>query len=252
MESPKNIGRYQVEGELGRGAMGVVFKAHDPVVQRVVAIKTIPLGIEGSDVLVSRLQSEAKSVGRLEHPNIVTLYDAGEAEGVFYMAMQFVRGETLRDRMNRQRWFPLNEIQKILRQICSALDYAHRHGVIHRDVKPANIMIAPDEVVKLTDFGIAKVVGAETTTPGMTMGSPSYMSPEQALGRPLDGRSNLFSLGSILYELITGERAFPGTNVTTIIYRIVHEPPSSLTAIQPGLHPALEAIVLKALEKQPE
>ena len=245
------IGRYKIDGELGRGAMGVVFKAFDPLVERTVAIKTIPLNVAGADLLLHRLQLEAKSVGQLEHPNIVTLYDAGEAQGVFYLAMQFIQGETLRDRMSRQRWFSLQEIQAFLRQICSALDYAHQRGVIHRDIKPSNIMITPEGVVKLTDFGVAKLAGG-TTTAGLIMGTPSYMSPEQALGRPLDGRSDIFSLGSIFYELITGEQAFPGTNATTVMYRIVHEPPSPITALQPGFDPALESVIFKALAKPPE
>ncbi len=231
--------------------MGVVFKAFDPLVERTVAIKTIPLDVEGPGLLVHRLHLEAKSVGQLEHPNIVTLYDAGEATGLFYIAMQFIEGETLQDRIRRQRWFSLKEIQEFLRQICSALDYAHQHGVIHRDIKPSNIMITSEGVVKLTDFGIAKLVGG-TTTAGLIMGTPSYMSPEQALGKPLDGRSDIFSLGSILYELITAEQAFPGENASTVMYRIVHEPPSPITALQPGFDPALEAIVFKALAKQPE
>lgn len=246
------IGRYTIQGELGRGAMGVVYKAFDPLVERTLAIKTIPVNVEGPDLLVHRLQLEAKSVGQLEHPNIVTLYDAGEANGVFYIAMQFVQGETLRDRITRQRWFALKEIQEFLRQIGSALDYAHQHGVIHRDIKPSNIMITSEGNVKLADFGIAKLAGGATTT-GLIMGTPSYMSPEQALGKPLDGRSDIFSLGSILYELITGgEQAFPGTNASTVLYRIVHESPSPITALQPGFDPALEAIVLKSLAKQPE
>ena len=251
-ETLTHIGRYAIESELGRGAMGVVFKAFDPLVERTVAIKTIPLNVEAPELLVHRLQLEAKSVGQLEHPNIVTLYDAGETNGVFYLAMQFIQGETLRDRITRQRWFSLGEIQQFLRQICSALDYAHRHGVIHRDIKPSNIMISSEGLVKLTDFGIAKLTGGTTST-GLIMGTPSYMSPEQALGKPLDGRSDIFSLGSILYELFTGgEQAFPGSQASTVIYRIVHEPPSPFTALLPGFDPSLESIVLKALGKQPE
>ncbi len=252
MDALTHIGKYRIDGELGRGAMGVVFKAFDPVVERGLAIKTIPLNVEDPNLLVQRLQREAKAVGQLEHPNIVTLYDAGEAGGLFYMAMQFIQGETLRDRMNRQRWFSLKEIKEIFRQICAALDYAHRRGVVHRDIKPSNIMITSDDVVKLTDFGIAKLTGSEMTTPGMIMGTPSYMSPEQALGKPLDGRSDIFSLGSILYELITGEPAFPGLNATTVMYRIVHEQPSPISSLQPGFGANVEAIVTKVLAKQPE
>jgi serine/threonine-protein kinase len=246
------IGKYRIERELGRGAMGVVYKAFDPVVERMIAIKTIRLDVEDAEELVKRLRREAKSVGQLEHPNIVTLYDAGETGGLFYLAMQFIQGETLQDRLTRQRWFALKEVQELFRQICAGLDYAHQRGVIHRDIKPANIMITNDGTVKLTDFGIAKMAGAGTTSAGLIVGTPSYMSPEQALGRPLDGRSDIFSLGCILYELVTGEKAFPGQNVTTVMYKIVHEAPTPLAALQPGVDPAVEALVLKALAKNPD
>jgi predicted Ser/Thr protein kinase len=245
------IGRYRIERELGRGGMGVVYKAFDPVVERTLAIKTIRLEAEGTEDLVLRLKREAKSVGQLEHPNIVTLYDAGESAGLFYMAMQFVQGETLQDRIDHQRWFNIREILELFRQICAGLDYAHQRGVIHRDIKPANIMITTEGVVKLTDFGIAKLAGGSTST-GIILGTPSYMSPEQALGKPVDGRSDIFSLGSVLYEMVTGEKAFPGQNTTTVMYKIVHEPPTPITALQPGLDPAIEAIVLRALAKNPE
>jgi len=246
------IGKYRIERELGRGGMGVVYKAFDPVVERTVAIKTIRLDVEKPEELVTRLKREAKSVGQLEHPNIVTLYDAGESEGLFYLAMQFIHGETLQDRIDRQRWFPLKEAVELFQQICAGLDYAHHHGVVHRDIKPANIMIGKDGTVKLTDFGIAKHTETVTSSSGMIVGTPSYMSPEQALGKTLDGRSDIFSLGSILYELTSGEKAFPGQNVTTVIYKIVHEAPTPITALQPGLDAGLEAIVLKALAKSPE
>jgi serine/threonine protein kinase len=247
-----HIGKYRIERELGRGSMGVVYQAFDPIVERSVAIKTIRLDVENAAELLVRLRREAKSVGQLEHPNIVTLYEAGESEGLFYLAMQFIQGETLQDRLDRQRYFALREVLEIFTQICSGLDYAHQHGVIHRDIKPANIMITNDAVVKLTDFGIAKLAGTGTTTTGLVVGTPSYMSPEQALGRSLDGRSDIFSLGSILYEMMTGEKAFPGRNVTTVMYKIVHEPPMPLAVLQPGLDPAVEAIVLRALAKHPD
>jgi serine/threonine-protein kinase len=247
-----HIGKYRIERELGRGAMGVVYQAFDPIVERPVAIKTIRLDVENGEGLLVRLRREAKSVGQLEHPNIVTLYDAGEAEGLFYLAMQFIQGETLQNLLDRQRYFALREVLEIFAQICSGLDYAHQRGVIHRDIKPANIMITNDGVVKLTDFGIAKLAGTGTTSTGLVVGTPSYMSPEQALGKTLDGRSDIFSLGSILYEMMTGEKAFPGQNVTTVMYKIVHEPPMPLAVLQPGLDPAVEAIVLKALAKHPD
>ena len=246
------LGKYRIERELGRGAMGVVYKAFDSVVERMVAIKTIRVDADDAGELVTRLRREAKSVGQLEHPNIVTLYDAGETGGLFYLAMQFIEGETLQDRLARQRSFSMAEVQDIFGQISAGLDYAHQRGVIHRDIKPANIMITNKGLVKLTDFGIAKLAGGGVTSTGLVVGTPSYMSPEQALGRPLDGRSDIFSLGSILYEMMTGEMAFPGQNVTTVMYKIVHETPTPLAALQPGLDPAVEAVVLKALAKSPD
>lgn len=252
-ETLTQIGKYRIERELGRGAMGVVYKAFDPVVERMVAVKTIRLDVEDSEDLLNRLKREAKSVGQLEHTNIVTLYEAGESNGLFYLAMQFIEGETLQERLARQRWFTLKQSMELFAQICSGLDYAHSHGVIHRDIKPANIMITKNGVVKLTDFGIAKFTGGGgTSTSGLIVGTPSYMSPEQAVGKPLDGRSDIFSLGSILYELLTGEKAFPGQNVTTVMYKIVHETPTPVMALQPGLDSAVEPIVQRALAKNPD
>jgi serine/threonine-protein kinase len=246
------VGKYRIDRELGRGAMGVVYKAFDTVVERPVAIKTIRLDVDDAEGLAARLRREAKSVGQLEHTNIVTLYDAGESNGLFYLAMQFIEGETLQSRLERERWFTLKETLEMFAQICSGLDYAHSRGVIHRDIKPANIMITSNGVVKLTDFGIAKLTNAGASTSGLILGTPSYMSPEQAIGKPLDGRSDIFSLGSILYELLTGEKAFAGQNVTTVIYKIVHESPTPVLALQPGMDPAVEPIVLKALAKNPD
>ncbi len=250
---PHSVGRYQVVSELGRGAMGVVFKAIDPNIGRTVALKTLrldALGIESEDV-VRRFKNEARSAGVMNHPNIVTIYDAGEIHGIFYIAMEFIEGTTLQALMAQQRVLPVDRIITLSRQICAGLDYAHSHGVIHRDVKPANMMITSDGTVKIMDFGIAKAGGGMTST-GQVLGTPNYMSPEQVKGRTLDGRSDLFSFGVMLYEMITGEKPFMGQNITTIIYKIVNENPVSPRELDVTVHPGLSAIITKALAKSPD
>ncbi len=250
---PHSVGRYQVVSELGRGAMGVVFKAIDPNIGRTVALKTLrldALGIESEEV-VRRFKNEARSAGLMNHPNIVTIYDAGEIHGIFYIAMEFIEGTTLQALMAQQRVLPVDRIITLSRQICAGLDYAHSHGVIHRDVKPANMMITSDGTVKIMDFGIAKAGGGMTST-GQVLGTPNYMSPEQVKGRTLDGRSDLFSFGVMLYEMITGEKPFMGQNITTIIYKIVNENPISPRELDVTVHPGLSAIITKALAKSPD
>src|SRR5438105_7012079 len=224
MMSLQTVGRYEINGELGRGAMGVVYKATDPTIGRTVALKTMRLDVHGLDAkeMVRRFQNESRAAGVLNHPNIVTIYDAGEHDGIFYIAMEFIEGTTLHELMAEKRVLAADEVIQIARQICCGLDYAHSNGIVHRDIKPANIMITPNGTVKIMDFGIAKAGGGMTST-GQVLGTPNYMSPEQVKGKPLDGRSDLFSLGVVLYEMATGEKPFVGQNVTTIIYKIVHE-----------------------------
>jgi serine/threonine protein kinase len=247
------IGRYEIVGELGRGAMGVVYKATDPNIGRTVALKTMRMdvhGLESAD-LMRRFKNEARAAGLLNHPNIVTIYDAGEHDGVFYIAMEYLEGTTLQELLAERRVLEAAEAVKLSREIARGLDYAHAHGVVHRDVKPANIMITRSGAVKIMDFGIAKSSGNMTGT-GQVLGTPNYMSPEQVKGKSLDGRSDLFSLGVILYEMLTGEKPFHGQNVTTIIYKIVNEnpiPPRELDATVPA---SLSALVLKALAKSPD
>ena len=253
MMSIQTVGRYEITGELGRGAMGVVYKALDPTIGRTVALKTMRLDVHGLDAqeMVRRFQNEARAAGVLNHPNIVTIYDAGEEDGIFYIAMEFIVGTTLHELLAEKHVLPTDEVVQLARQICRGLDYAHSNGIIHRDVKPANIIITANGTVKIMDFGIAKS-GGQVTNTGQVLGTPNYMAPEQVKGRPLDGRSDLFSLGVILYEMLTGEKPFVGQNVTTIIYKIVNETPITPRDLDVTVHPGLSAIVTKALAKAPD
>ncbi|HEV8183203.1 MAG TPA: serine/threonine-protein kinase, partial [Candidatus Angelobacter sp.] len=253
MMSLQTVGRYEITGELGRGAMGVVYKALDPTIGRTVALKTMRLDVHGLDAkeMVRRFQNEARAAGVLNHPNIVTIYDAGEQDGIFYIAMEFIEGTTLHEVLAEQRVLATDQVLQLTRQICRGLDYAHSNGIVHRDIKPANIMITGNGSVKIMDFGIAKS-GGQVTNTGQVLGTPNYMAPEQVKGRQLDGRSDLFSLGVILYEMLTGEKPFVGQNVTTIIYKIVNENPITPRDLDVTVHPGLSAIVTKALAKAPD
>ncbi len=253
MMSLQTVGRYEITGELGRGAMGVVYKALDPTIGRTVALKTMRLDVHGLDAqeMVRRFQNEARAAGVLNHPNIVTIYDAGEQDGIFYIAMEFIEGTTLHELLAEKRVLATDEVLQLTRQICRGLDYAHSNGIVHRDIKPANIMITGNGTVKIMDFGIAKS-GGQVTNTGQVLGTPNYMAPEQVKGKQLDGRSDLFSLGVILYEMLTGEKPFVGQNVTTIIYKIVNENPITPRDLDVTVHPGLSAIVTKALAKAPD
>src|SRR3954468_9225261 len=251
--SPQKIGRYEIVGELGKGAMGLVYKALDPMIGRTVAMKTMRMDVHGmeTDEMLKRFQNEARAAGVLNHANIVTIYDAGEQSGLFYIAMEFIEGVTLHSQIAQHRVLPVEQIIDVSRQVCAGLDVAHSHGVVHRDVKPANIMITPDKTVKIMDFGIAKA-GGGLTSAGQVLGTPNYMSPEQVKGRTLDGRSDLFSFGVILYEMVTGEKPFTGQNVTTIIYKIVNENPIAPRELDSTIHPGLSAVISRALAKNPD
>src|SRR5689334_5074860 len=252
--SLEKIGRYEIISELGKGAMGVVYKATDPNIGRTVALKTMRLDVHGmeSDELLRRFKNEARAAGVLNHPNLVTIYDAGEIDGLFYIAMEFIEGVTLAEVLKEQRVLPVDRVIEIARQVCAGLDYAHGKGIIHRDIKPANIMIDTHGAAKIMDFGIAKGTGSGMTSTGQVLGTPNYMSPEQVRGKALDGRSDLFNLGVVLYECFTGERPFTGTNITTIIYKIVNERPPAPRDLDVTVHPGLSAVVMKALAKLPE
>ncbi len=228
-QMPQTIGRYQVQESIGFGAMGAVYKAFDPLIKRTLAIKTIRLDIPRQSPqyksFIERFYHEARISGTLSHPNIVTLFDIGEEGGLPYLAMEYVEGETIASLLERGVRFKPEKVIGLVSQIASAMDYAHSKGVIHRDIKPSNLILYETDRVKVTDFGIAKLVDAEMTQSGTLLGTPSYMSPEQAMGDKLDGRSDIFSLGVCAFEMLAGEQPFPGNNVTSILYKLVHVDP---------------------------
>jgi serine/threonine protein kinase len=257
METMIRAGRYEILGELGRGAMGVVYRATDPVIGRTVAVKTIRLSEEGTGLsrpeLLSRFQTEARAAGLLTHPNIVVVYDAGEENGLYYITMELIEGKSLQALLDSGHSFPVPRVLRIMEQTCSALQFAHERNIIHRDIKPANLMLTADDTVKVTDFGTAKILQFGTVQQTThVMGTPSYMSPEQVKGRPVDGRSDIFSLGVLLYEILTGEKPFPGQSITTVIYKIVNEEPIPPRTLNPSIHQGLSDIVMRALAKEPE
>src|SRR4249920_2258472 len=257
MATMVRAGRYEILGELGRGAMGVVYKATDPVIGRPVAVKTIRLSEEGTGLsrpeLLTRFQTEARAAGLLTHPNIVVVYDAGEENGLYYITMELVEGKSLQALLDAGHHFPTSRVLRIMEQTCSALQFAHERNIVHRDIKPANLMLTADDTVKVTDFGTAKILQFGTVQQtSHVMGTPSYMSPEQVKGRVVDGRSDIFSLGVLLYEMVTREKPFPGQNITTVIYKIVNEDPVPPRTIDPSIHPGISAVIMKALVKEPD
>lgn len=255
----KTIGRYEIEEELGHGAMGAVYRAHDPLMGRTVAIKTIlTSALEGAYATEyrARFEREARAAGSMSHPGIVTVYDVGEDNKNPYLVMEFVEGQTLSDALRQGTRFPLDRTSDIGRQVAEALGYAHRKGIIHRDIKPANIMLTKDEAngkerARIMDFGVAKLAGGEVTTTGQLLGTPAFMPPEQFTGAPIDGRTDIFALGVILYRMTTGEQPFPGETMTAVSYKVVHTEPVPPARLNPAVSPALETIILKCMAKDP-
>lgn len=252
----EKLGRYEILSEIGQGAMGVVYKAVDPLIDRTVAIKTINLNLSREELadFEERFNREAKSAGRLNHPNIVTIYDVGKADHVAFMAMEYLEGRELKEIIASGEVLKPDRVAEIIAQVADALAFAHDHGVVHRDIKPANIMVLRNGSVKITDFGIAKMASGSRTQIGIILGSPKYMSPEQIAGKPVDGRSDIFSLGVVLYELLTGQSAFGGEDctLTTIMYRVLNEMPASPSDVNPSIPVAFNYIVARALAKAPE
>lgn len=252
MSMINQLGRYIITSELGQGAMGVVYKATDPLIDRVVAIKTINLGLalDEKEEYEGRFYQEAKAAGRLSHPNIVTIYDVGKSGDVAYIAMEFLQGREVRDILNDGEILPVAETLQISSQVALGLAYAHEHGIVHRDIKPSNIMVIRDGHVKITDFGIARMESASVRTQtGMVLGSPKYMSPEQVMGKLIDQRSDIFSLGVMLYEMLAGRPPFMGENVNAIMYQTLNGIPPPPSTLNPAIPDMLNFIVAKALAK---
>ncbi len=246
----ERIGKYKIVGELGRGTMGEVYKAHDPVLNRFVALKTLPLKAGPDSETLQRFQREAQAAALLNHPNIVTVHDFGEEQGLLYMAMELLEGIDLREAIDMELLKTLDEKLNLMDSVLAALDYAHAKGVVHRDVKPANIHLGKArQVVKIMDFGLARISSSEMTQEGIVLGTPNYMSPEQALGDKVDGRSDLFSTGAVLYELLSGHKPFEADTTPSVLFQVVHKQPPPIRRWVPEIPGAVAAVVNRALEK---
>jgi eukaryotic-like serine/threonine-protein kinase len=252
--APAMLGRYKVLKELGHGAMGFVYLGKDPTIQRFVAIKTMRLDQISHDEKLqdvkARFFREAESTGRLSHPNIVTIYDAGEQDDLGYIAMELLEGTPLNQRARKPNLLPLNDILLTVATVADALDYAHQQGIVHRDIKPANIMLTKDRIVKVMDFGIAKMASSSKTQTNIVMGTPTYMSPEQIAGKKVDGRSDIFSLGIVLFELLTGQLPFTADNLSAVLFSIAHHPHPAIQTVRPDLPLIVQEIVDRALQKE--
>jgi serine/threonine protein kinase len=255
MVTATKAGRYEILGELGRGGMGVVYRAKDPSIGRIVAVKTIQLSEKGTGMsheqLVECFQTEARAAGLLTHPNIVVIHDVGESDGIYYITMELVNGKSLQSMLDSGEKFSLPRLLRIMEQVCSALQFAHDHSVVHRDIKPANIMLTNGDFVKITDFGTAKIMQYGSSQQTSAMGTPGYMSPEQIKGKAVDGRTDIFSLGVMLYEMTTGQKPFRGQDIATILYHILNEDPVPPRQLNPDIPPGVSSTIMKALNKGP-
>jgi serine/threonine protein kinase len=253
----KRLGRYEIVAELGRGAMGVVYKARDPQIDRLVAVKTVSLSGQEPDAekeFRMRFMHEAQAAGRLHHPGIVAIFDVGEnpENRNPYIVMEYVAGEPLNRILAREKKLPLETALQLAEKVADALDYAHAQGVIHRDIKPANILVTNDGQPKIADFGIAKLNLAHFTLPGRVLGTPAYMAPEQLSGEASDGRSDLFSLGVILYAMVTGHSPFQGNSATTVCFKVANREPVAASALDLSLPRELDEVIGRAMAKDPE
>jgi serine/threonine protein kinase len=249
------LGKYEIKHELGRGAAGIVYMGFDTFIERPAAIKTIKKSLvdkSSSGEVFDRFRREAQAAGRLSHPNIVSIYEYGEEGETAYIVMEFVPGQALSGLIGKSNRFVISEIAAIMQQLLDALEYSHNCGVVHRDIKPSNILIAQNNQVKIADFGIAKLDTSEMTQVGTVLGTPSYMSPEQVLGQAADRRSDIYSVGVILYQLLTGVTPFKGGSITAVMHKVLHQAPVPLREYNHDISAVLEEIVLKAMAKRPE
>jgi tRNA A-37 threonylcarbamoyl transferase component Bud32/tetratricopeptide (TPR) repeat protein len=252
----KKIGKYKITSILGKGAMGIVYRALDPDINREVAVKTIRFDLvseeDDKEEMMERFMREAQAAGKLTHSNIITIYDVGREKDMTYIVMQLIEGKSLQKVISSGEKISTQELIHLMDQLCKALHYAHNNGIVHRDIKPANILLDKQGKPFIVDFGVARLETSTLTEAGTTLGTPSYMSPEQVMGKKVDRRSDIFSLGSILYELLTGKRAFQAQSITTVIYKIINEEPVALTEVKKGLPIGFERIVCRALAKDPK
>ncbi len=251
-----HIGKYTIVEELGRGAMGIVYKAVDPLIDRTVAVKTIRFDMysqpEQRVEAQKRFLREAKSAGNITHPNIVTIYDMGEDNGTFYIAMEYVEGQSLEAMLAQKKRWTIEETIRLVVEIADGLDSTHKKGIIHRDIKPGNILVDKEGQPHIVDFGIARVPTSNLTQTSAVMGTPYYMAPEQVAARKIDHRVDVFALGAIFYEMLTLEKPFAGENLTTVIYKIMNEPPHPLREFKTDVPNGLEPIIQKVLAKDPD
>lgn len=254
-DMPARLGRYEIVRQLGRGAMGVVYEGLDPNIGRRVAIKTARRDvIEASgraDEMIERFLREARAAGGLNHAHIITIYDADEQDGTAYIAMEYVEGTDLQKTIGQRSRFSPEETVALGATVCEALAHAHDNGVVHRDVKPSNIMMLNDGTIRVADFGIARVKDSSLTQEGAMIGTPHYMSPEQFMGQRVDGRSDLFSVGIILYELLTGEKPFHGEAISTVMHAVIKTDPIDPSALNFSVNNVLSEVIMKSLEKAP-
>lgn len=248
---PQVVGRYTIRGRIGHGGMGMLYLAWDPKLEREVALKVLREGVDSSEML-ERFSREARSAASLRHPHIVTIFDVGDHEGQPYISMEYVTGQTLGELIRTSQAMSVSRKIELLEELCSGLGYAHRQGIIHRDIKPANLMVDSEGILKILDFGIARVSESMMTQSGVLIGTLNYMSPEQVAGEPVDPRSDIFAVGAVGYELFTYRQAFPGNLQSGILHKIMHVEPEPLKTLCPWLDDEVIQIVQRALAKQPE